>query len=206
MNPKSEIFFDAITLLPEELVEEAQDYRFRKKPAVWKKLGSLAACVVLIMSLSLLALPRGCGGSAPEASQNSSGVSTDVDLEGGAPTNVEGCAPGDAPSGDTAPPYGGIPPQEPGAPPEEPADGDHGSAEAFTGLVVEIRASAILVEPLEGEAERSTADRILVSVDGLTLPELAAGDKIRVTYTGGIQESYPAGITGTLSVERAEEG
>ena len=62
------------------------------------------------------------------------------------------------------------------------------------------------MEPLEGEAERSTADRILVSVDGLTLPELAAGDKIRVTYTGGIQESYPAGITGTLSVERAEEG
>ena len=45
MNPKADVFFDAITHLREEIVEEAQDYRFRKETAVWKKLGSLAACL-----------------------------------------------------------------------------------------------------------------------------------------------------------------
>ena len=34
MRPKAEIFFDAITQLREDIVEEAQDYRFRKKQAV----------------------------------------------------------------------------------------------------------------------------------------------------------------------------
>ena len=46
MNRKADKFFDAITLLPEDIVEEAQDYRFRKRPAVWRKIGSLAACQI----------------------------------------------------------------------------------------------------------------------------------------------------------------
>ena len=43
MNPKTDIFFDAITLLPEDVVEEAQNFRFRRKSSSWKKVGSLAA-------------------------------------------------------------------------------------------------------------------------------------------------------------------
>ena len=96
MRPKAEIFFDAITLLREDIVEEAQDYRFRKKTAVWKKFGSLAACLVLIASISLLMLPRGCGSSGGNADMNSSGAPM-------APS--DSCAPADAP----ASPFG-LPP------------------------------------------------------------------------------------------------
>ena len=46
MKEKAERLFDAITLLKEDLVEEAQDYRFRKRPAVWRRVGSLAACQI----------------------------------------------------------------------------------------------------------------------------------------------------------------
>lgn len=75
MNRKAELFFDAITLLPEDLVEEAQDYAFRKSPARWRKFASLAACLMLVASLGLLAaLPKGCGGAAPAPEcSNSSG-------------------------------------------------------------------------------------------------------------------------------------
>ena len=50
MNRKAEIFFDAITLLPEDMVEEAQVYTFRKSRTAWKKFGSLAACLMLVVS------------------------------------------------------------------------------------------------------------------------------------------------------------
>ena len=83
MKEKAERLFDAITLLKEDLVEEAQNYRFRKRPAVWRRVGSLAACLVLLASLSLLALPRGCGSSG--------GNSSPMD-------SADSCAPGEAPA------------------------------------------------------------------------------------------------------------
>ena len=55
MNRKGETFFDAITLLPEGMVEEAQDYVFRKSRTSWRKFASLAACMMLVVSLGLLA-------------------------------------------------------------------------------------------------------------------------------------------------------
>ena len=57
MNRKAEIFFDAITLLPEDMIEEAQEYRLRKNRTSWKRFASLAACLMLVASLSLL-FPR----------------------------------------------------------------------------------------------------------------------------------------------------
>ena len=36
MSRKSEKFFDAVTHLREDLIEEAQNYKFHKKTAVWK--------------------------------------------------------------------------------------------------------------------------------------------------------------------------
>lgn len=192
MNPKAEIFFDAITLLPEELVEEAQDYTFRKSRTAWKKVGSLAACMALVVSLGLLAaLPRGCGGSAP-APDNSAppAVSGDMAPEDGA--DLDGCAP-----------------QEPDAP-QTPEASPSGGAETFrfTARVVEVldagERASLLVEPLEGEEERNSADRIVVSVDG-ELPVLEEGDLVRITYDGVIRETYPAGIAGAVSIEKLEE-
>ena len=57
---------------------------------------------------------------------------------------------------------------------------------------------------MEGEAERNSADRIAVTVEG-EIPALAAGDLVRVTYDGMIQETYPAGISGAVSIEKLEE-
>ena len=188
MNPKSEIFFDAITLLPEDMVEEAQTYAFRKSMSSWKKVGSLAACMVLVVSLGLLAaLPRGCGGSGAGPDCNDAPASGEQAPDVG----WDGAAPGDMPE----------------APEDSPAYGLE--TVQFTARVVEVlepgTRSAVLVEPLEGEAERDSADRIVVSVEG-ELPALQAGDLVRVTYDGTIQESYPAGISGDVSIEKLEEG
>ena len=189
MNRKAEIFFDAITLLPEDMIEEAQEYRFRKNRTSWKRFASLAACLMLVASLSLLAaLPKGCGGGAPAPDFNTSPSGS---------------------SGDSAPPRAEATPD--GAPQDAPASSEtvpDGGVETarFTTRVLEVRedGAALLVEPLEGEAERGSADRIVVTVNG-EVPPLAAGDLVRITYDGMIQETYPAGISGTVSIEKLDE-
>lgn len=189
MNRKAEIFFDAITLLPEDMIEEAQEYRFRKNRTSWKRFASLAACLMLVASLSLLAaLPKGCGGGAPAPDFNTSPSGS---------------------SGDSAPPRAEATPD--GAPQDAPASSEtvpDGGVETarFTARVLEVKedGAALLVEPLEGEAERGSADRIVVTVNG-EVPPLAAGDLVRITYDGMIQETYPAGISGTVSVEKLDE-
>lgn len=186
MNPKAEIFFDAITLLEEDLVEEAQDYRFRKKRTVWKKLGSLAACLMLIASISLLALPRGCGGSAPKMNNSS--------------------APAEAP--DQNAPVSGEPaaPAPADAPSDAPEDGyEQTETVQFTAVVLEIEDNSILVEPLEGERIRRSYDQIVVVTRNLELPELAVGDEIRVAYNGWVAESDPPVIIGASAIELLEE-
>lgn len=193
MNRKAEKLFDAITLLGEDLVEEAQNYVFRKRRSAWRTFGSLAACMALVASLGLLAaLPRGCGGAAPP--------SGDMNSSAGAPSSPAEMPPAasedtmygdgsDAP-GDSAPAPGGAP-----SAPE---------ARQFTARVLEVREDGLLVEPLEGEAERRMADRIEVAAGG-GVPALAAGDLVRVTYSGEIQEIDPPRITGTQSVEKIED-
>ena len=180
MNPKAEIFFDAITLLHEDIVEEAQDYRFRRKQSGWKTLGSLAACLVLIASLSLLMLPRGCGGSAP-ADMNTSGAppmqSTDT------------CAPADEPASSEPMP-------EPGEAPDTPEVG-YGQIGTFqfTAIVIETYEDSILVE--------DAGEQIIVSTANPELPELAVGDRVRITYNEGpILTTDPPMLSTVVSIEK----
>ena len=99
MNRKAEIFFDAITLLPEDMIEEAQEYRFRKSRASWKRFASLAACLMLVASLSLLAaLPKGCGGGAPGPDFNTSPSGSSGDSAPPRAEDTLGDAPQDAPA------------------------------------------------------------------------------------------------------------
>lgn len=192
MNPKAEIFFDAVTLLREDIVEEAQDYRFRKKTAAWKKFGSLAACLVLIVSLSLLILPmRGCGGSAPKGDMNSSGAPP--------MQSTDSCAPANEPASSEPMP-------EPGEAPDTPEVG-YGQAGTvqFTAVVIEMDDYSILVEPLEDERLQNSYGQLLVVTRDLELPELAVGDEVRITYDGWIAESDPAVISGAAAVEQIEE-
>lgn len=182
MNPKAEKFFDAITLLREDIVEEAQDYRFRKKTAVWKKFGSLAACLVLLASISLLMLPRGCGsGGSGSADMNNSSAPM---------ASADSCAPADEPvSGDTAP-----------EPSEAPADDpEYGQAEQrqFTAAVIEIYEDSILVE--------DAGEQTVVSTVSLELPELAVGDRVRVTYDEGpLLTTDPPILSTVVSIEKVE--
>lgn len=183
MNPKAEIFFDAITLLPEDAVEEAQNYRFRRKPAVWKKIGSLAACLCLIASLSLLMLPRGCGSSG------GAGINA-------APPQMatDSCAPADTPMDGAV---SGDPMPEPEAPAGMPENG-YGQIEErqILAVVLEIREDSLLVA--------SEGEQLVVSTADLELPELAEGDTVKVTYAGPVFTVQPAGILTAVSIEKVE--
>lgn len=182
---KAEILYDAITGIREAIVEEAQDYRFQKRAAQWQRYAGLAACLVLVVCIGYFASHIGMKGGNSGASSNA------------APPNASesagdnGCAaPGDG-SGQAS---GEMP-------------GSSGSLdrESFNAAVLEIHDGWLLVEPLEGEAIRASADRVEVPTGNLPdLPALAEGDLVAVTYTGTVQESYPARITGVEKIALVE--
>ena len=64
----------------------------------------------------------------------------------------------------------------------------------FIAVIVEYNGSIAVVEPLEGEEERNSCSRISFSVGELDDIEPCVGDTVRVYYTGGIMETYPAQI------------
>jgi len=63
--------------------------------------------------------------------------------------------------------------------------------------IVEINGSSVLIEPLEDEWERASADRISFSADGFEDIGAEVGSVVEVTYKGAIMESYPAQIHAT---------
>ena len=75
---------------------------------------------------------------------------------------------------------------------------------SFLATVIEQNEKGVLVEPLEGEDERNSCDRIYVSFSqpeaGLPRPN----STVRIRYEGLIMESYPAQLRG-LSWEYAED-
>lgn len=67
---------------------------------------------------------------------------------------------------------------------------------SFKALILEINGDSVLVEPLEGEDERRSSDKISFSKSGLDdLGE--PGDTVSITYGGEIMESYPAQLVAT---------
>lgn len=183
---EAEILYDAITGIRETIVEEAQDYRFQKRAPQWRRYAGLAACLALVVCIGYFASHIGMKGGDNGASSNS------------APPNASesagsnGCAaPGDG--SDQA--SGEMPGSSSGSLDQE----------TFTAAVLEIHDSWLLVEPLEGEAIRASADRVEVPTGNLPdLPALAEGDLVTITYTGTVQESYPAQITGVDEIALAE--
>ena len=63
--------------------------------------------------------------------------------------------------------------------------------------VIEINGSTVLLEPLEGEWERLSTDRICIDVSGLKAIGAEVGSVVEVTYQGDIMETYPAQIHAT---------
>lgn len=74
---------------------------------------------------------------------------------------------------------------------------------SFKAKILEVRENSILVEPLKGEQERNSCDKIYVSTDlqsTNSVPELKKGDEVTIVYNGSIGESYPANITTVFSI------
>lgn len=73
---------------------------------------------------------------------------------------------------------------------------------SFRATVLENKGTSILVEPVKGEAELSSSDKIVVRVpkDSAVLEDLSkftVGSKVKITYSGAVMESYPAQINAT---------
>lgn len=64
----------------------------------------------------------------------------------------------------------------------------------FAATILELDSSYALVQPVEGEVERNSSDRIALSVTDLGDIGAQVGSKVEIHYTGGIMESSPAQI------------
>lgn len=76
------------------------------------------------------------------------------------------------------------------------------NAAVFRAKVLEVQEKNVLVEPLEGEKELLSSDKIYVSLGKLAqIPEIRVGDILMIHYDGMIQETYPAQINGTYAID-----
>ena len=73
---------------------------------------------------------------------------------------------------------------------------------SFSGKIVEVSSSYIIVESNVDEEERKSSDKFIIQLkNDNTTYEI--GTNVRITYIGGINESYPAQI-GTTKIEIIE--
>lgn len=86
----------------------------------------------------------------------------------------------------------------------EPKKIDHNEeveTDYFEAKILEVQEKSILVEPIEGSSASKSADKIDVSIADVSIDfELVENGIVGITYTGGIAESYPAQISGTIAV------
>ena len=68
------------------------------------------------------------------------------------------------------------------------------ATQSFTAMVVELGEGYALVQPMEGEPEAASSDRITLGTADLEDIGAQVGCEVRIWYTGGIMESYPAQI------------
>ena len=74
---------------------------------------------------------------------------------------------------------------------------------SFDATVLQVQESNVLVAPVEGSAEQSSATQIWVSLDVISsdpVPEMMEGDVIRIVYNGQIAETYPAQINTVFAI------
>ena len=68
---------------------------------------------------------------------------------------------------------------------------------SFIATVLEINGSTVLVEPVEGELERYSSDKISFGTADLEKIDAVVGSVVQIRYKGGIMEAYPAKINAT---------
>lgn len=67
-------------------------------------------------------------------------------------------------------------------------------AHKFVATVIELDTVCALVQPVQGEDELRSSDRIVIAIKDLGDIGAKVGSTVEITYTGGIMESYPAQI------------
>ncbi len=67
----------------------------------------------------------------------------------------------------------------------------------FIATIIEINGNSVLVEPVEGELEKLSSDKISFGIADLEKIDVEVGSVVQVTYKGDIMESYPAQIRAT---------
>ena len=76
----------------------------------------------------------------------------------------------------------------------------------FRATVTEIQNGSMLVTPTEGSDELRSSDSFLVKIENMpSSPEPEVGDIVEITYDGGIQETYPAGLNHVFSIVVVEK-
>ena len=65
---------------------------------------------------------------------------------------------------------------------------------SFIATVLEFNGTTVLVEPVESETERMSSDKISFGTQSLVDIDAEVGSVVKVSYTGGIMETYPAKI------------
>ena len=74
---------------------------------------------------------------------------------------------------------------------------EHKVVSSFVAKIIELDENVALVEPVEGEIERYSADRIYVGVAAFEDIGAKEGDLVEIFYNGQIMESYPAQVRAT---------
>ncbi len=179
----SDVFFDGITCIRAELIEEAQNYVFRRHSR-WKRYAGLAAGFLLTVCLGWNFVTVYLGWNfLPGLGSMSGGAETGAFSDNAAPTAESPELVGGADMGDTAEP-------------EEIFEvfTEH----CFTADVLEAGEGYLLVVPLPGNEFWTVADRVTVPTDGLAeLPQILPGDQIEIVFTG---EAASDSVTGVIEI------
>ena len=77
------------------------------------------------------------------------------------------------------------------------ADEEPETVHKFVATVIEISGNSVLVEPVIGEEELQSSNRISVNTANLGDIGAEVGSDVEIYYTGGIMETYPAQINAT---------
>ena len=76
----------------------------------------------------------------------------------------------------------------------------------FQAMIKEIQNGSMLVTPVEGSNELRSSDSFYVGIENMpSSPEPEVGDIVEITYDGGIQDTYPAGLDHVFSIVVVEK-
>ena len=85
------------------------------------------------------------------------------------------------------------------------ADSASGTVRVFRAKVLQVLGNGVLVQPLEGEWELTSADQIMVPLAHLEqFPPILVGEIVEITYSGTLMESYPAQAHGVTAIKVIE--